>query len=397
MSSYGPDRIRNVALVGQQGSGKTTLAASVLGASGGERRADGGGRDGSVSGGAQHSCDGLTAEAPVVGWTEYRRIKVNLIDTPGDPSVRIDCLGAMKGADAAVVVVSAPRGVGSQTEQVYATAVEQGLVRAVLINKMDDEAADPEACLQQIRALLGVRPIPIQVPLGRGSSFRGYVDLFGQKAIVCATDGSGNRETEPIPAALVDDVDAAWGVLVEAVAETDESLLERYLENLELLPAQVKQGFWRALQQGRLLPVLYGAGAVGVGGTALLELAARAFPSPLERPALEGRDEDGPVEIEVDDDAGFLAQIIHTSADENGSSTSAFRIFRGDVPHDHVVVNTTRGGVEQLGELFAMRDLERTAVSRGIVGDIVWVSELAHSQTGDTLAAPGDETVLESI
>ena len=397
MSTYSSDRIRNVALVGHGGSGKTSLAEAMLYRTGATSRL------GSVQG--ETSILDFEPEeqkrkgsiATSLAWLEHEGFKFNILDTPGDQSFIYDSLCSMKGADAAVIVVSAPDGVEVQTERVYDAAVESGLARAVFINKMDRDRADPEACLVQIRASFGARPVPVQVPIGTGSDFAGVVSLFRRKAFYYDMDGTGTREERDVPAALQDDVDAAWEVLCESVAETDEELLEIYLETFELSEAQVRAGFRAAVRAGKLLPIVYGAATSGVGAGTILELASIAFPSPLERPAVDAKDGDDLVEVEVQDEGGFVAQVIHTTVDEFSGKTSIFRILRGAVPSDNQVQNTTHGKDERLGALYTLRGKERTTVGAAVTGDILGVSKLKDTHTGDTLAAGDELPVVDPV
>ena len=192
----------------------------------------------------------------------------------------------MRGADVAVVVLSAPDGVEVQAEMVFHEAGNIGLPRAIFINKMDRDRADAEACLQEIQETLGVRPVALQVPIGSESDFTGVVSLFQRKALVYKTDGSGGYEKTDIPTELQDAVEAAHEVLTEAVAETDEDLLELYLETFELSDEQIKQGFHKAMKQGQIVPVLFGSATNCIGSAALLDLSTWAFPSPVERSSL---------------------------------------------------------------------------------------------------------------
>ena len=397
MATYTSAKIRNVALVGHGGSGKTSLAEAMLFVSGANSRL------GSVQG-ETSTLDYEPEEqkrkgsiASSLAWIDHEGHKVNLLDTPGDQSFIYDSLCAMRGADAAIVVVSAPDGVEVQTERVYNAAQNSGLARAVFINKMDRDRADPDVCLAQIRETFGARPVPLQVPIGREGDFRGVVSLFQRKAFVYAMDGSGAREVTDVPEELQDEVDAAWEVLVESVAETDEALLEIYLDTFELSAEQVRTGFRKALKEGLLLPVIFGAATACVGAAALLDLTTWAFPSPLERPAVEGVAGDDAVEVAVSEEGGFVAQIIHTTVDEFSGKTSLFRVLRGTLPSDHVVSNSTHSSPERLGAVYSLRGKERTTVPTLVTGDILGVAKLKNTHTGDTLVAPGDHTILDAV
>ncbi len=390
------DHIRNIALVGHGGSGKTSLAEALMFLSGATSRL------GSVA--AETSTLDFEPEeqkrkgsiATALTWVEHDDHKINVLDTPGDANFIFDALCALRGADAAVIVVSAPDGVEVQTERVWRAATAQGLPKAVFINKMDRERADPVAAIAQVREAFGVRPVPLQVPIGAEGEFRGVVSLFQRKALIYDDDGSGRYEKVDIPPAMIDEVDAAWEVLVESVAETDEELLEIYLETFELSQEQVRAGFHKALKNGQILPILFGAAPRCIGGAALLDLTTWAFPAPSERPALAATKGDRLVEL-APGEGGFLAQCIHTTMDEFSGKTSILRVFRDGLPSDNLVRHAGSGETERLGALFTLRGKERTQLDQAVAGDIVCVAKLKHTHTGDTLTDPASDLSLDRV
>jgi elongation factor G len=395
MGTFLSSNIRNIALLGHGGSGKTSLAEALLFTSGATSRL------GSVNDQTsvldyepeEHSRGGSIATS--LAWVEHDGYKLNLLDTPGDQNFIYDSLNALRGADVAVVVVSAPDGIEVQTELVFNEAGNLGLPRAIFINKMDRERADAEGCLKEIEETLGVRPVALQVPIGSEFDFKGVISLFQKKALIYKTDGSGTYEKTEIPPELVDEVDAAFEVLTEAVAETDEDLLELYLETFELSDEQIKKGFRAAMKRGDLVPVLYGAATNCIGSAALLDISTWAFPSPLERGSLNALNGSGEVEVRCEDGGGFLAQVIHTSMDTQGKS-SLMRIFRGTVPGDNVVENPSRSASERLGSLYTLRGKERTNQD-AVPGDILAVAKLKSTRTGDTLALPKQNLTLPQV
>jgi elongation factor G len=395
MGNFASSHIRNIALLGHGGSGKTSLAEALLFTSGTTSRL------GSVNEQTsmldyepeEHSRGGSIATS--LAWIEHDGHKLNLLDTPGDQNFIYDSLNAMRGADVAVVVVSAPDGIEVQTEQVFNEAVNLDLPRAIFINKMDRDRANVDTCLREIEETLGVRPVALQVPIGSESSFEGVISLFQRKALIYKGDGSGRYEKTDIPRDLIDEVDAAYEVLTEAVAETDEELLEIYLETFELSEDQIKTAFRDAVKKGLIVPILYGSATRCMGSAALLELATWAFPSPLERRSLSAMNDSGEVEVSCTDGGEFLAQVIHTSMDFQGKC-SVMRIFRGDVPGDHVVENHGRGANERLGSLFSLRGKDRT-VQQPVPGDILAVAKLKSTRTGDTLSVPSARLTLPHV
>ncbi|MCP4920672.1 MAG: elongation factor G [Proteobacteria bacterium] len=387
---YAPSDIRNIALVGHGVSGKTSLAEALLFNTGATSRL---GEAGSATSTLdfepeEHKRGGTIGSS--FAWVEHDGHKVNVIDTPGDGNFIFDAFTAMQGADAAYIVVSAPDGIEVQTEAVYRRAVELGIPRVFVLNKMDRERADYKKVLAEIEENFGAKPVPLQVPLGQEDSFGGVVSLMQMKALRYKRDGSGASEKGAIPDELSEAVAAAWENLVECVAETDEELLEKYLDTFELSEDEVKRGFQAALKKGELVPVLYTCATGNVAVQALLDLAVWAVPSPLEREPFDGTDATGdPIEVVVAEDGPFYAQVVKTFMDEFSGKVTIFRVFSGTSPTDGGVTNTSNGGHERLGALYALRGTNRDAVQHAVTGDIVSVAKLKDTHTNETLTDSG--------
>ncbi len=388
---YSPEDIRNIALVGHGFSGKTSLGEAMLFNTGARTRL------GSTLAGngtldfepEEQKRGGSIATS--LAWVEHDGKKINILDTPGDGNFIFDAFTAMRGADAAAVVISCPDGVEVQTERVYHEAVRLGIPRLIVINKMDRDRADHEAVLAEIKETFGMDPVPLQVPIGREDRFSGVVSLLQMKALNYKGDGSGEYEKAEIPGELAEEVEAAWESLVETVASTDDELLEKYLETFELSKDEVQAAFHAALKRGDILPVIYTAASKNIGVHALQDLITWAVPNPLERGSVTALDADGEEhELEVRTDGPFLAQVIHTFMDEFSGKQSILRIFTGTVPADGQVINTSRGQHERLGSLHALRGTERSPVPQGVTGDILAVAKLKDTGTNDSLAAGTD-------
>lgn len=389
MAAISSENIRNIVLVGHGGCGKTSLAEAMLFLSGATSRL--GKVDQKTSlldfEPEEHKRGGSIATS--LAWTTHDGNKINILDTPGDQNFIYDSYNAMLGADAAIVVLSAPDGVEVQTETVFRQAQVNGMPTALFINKMDRDRADPDACLDDIKETLGVEPVPIQIPVGKEGGFRGVVSLFQRQAFLYDMDGSGTYSKSEVPPELEDEVEGAWEKLVETVASSDDDLLEEYLETFELSDEQVREGFRKALRTGKIVPVLFGAATAGVGAMSLLELANWSFPSPLQRAPLTRVMEGEEMEETIDGGNAFLAQVIHTTMDESSGKTSIFRIFRGELPGDSTVYNPSRDDkTERIGSLYTLRGREREGLA-AVPGDIVAVSKLKHTRTGDTLTGEG--------
>jgi elongation factor G len=389
---YSSSTIRNIALVGHGGCGKTTLADAMLYVSGAV------GRLGKVSDKTsvldfepeEHKRGGSIGTS--LAWLDHQGTKINILDTPGDANFIYDSINSIMGADAAIVLVSAPDGVEVQTERVHSVALESGIPRIIMINKMDRDRANYETCLSDIEKTFGVKPIPLQVPIGKEQDFKGYVSLFKMRALTF--DGTNGQSTDgDIPADLAGEVEAAREGLIEAVASADDELLEQYLETFELTLDQVKEGFKKALKKGEILPVIYGAVESCIGVNALLDLVDWACPSPEEAVV---RSDTGGTERPTNG-SDFAARVIHTHIDESSGKVSMFRVFSGTVPDDSVVSNPGQGENERLGSLFTLRGKEREAISKAVPGDIVAVAKLKHTHTGDTLSQPKKNIVFEPV
>lgn len=397
VKAFNPTDIRNVVLIGHGGSGKTSLAEAMLFVTGAVSRL------GKVADGTsildfepeEHKRGSSVATS--VAWTEVNGAKINIIDTPGDANFIYDAYNAMRGADAAVLVVSAPDGVEVGTERLYQEALNLGLPVAVYLNKMDRDRADPEQSLRDIKEILGAKVVPIQLPIGREHGFKGVVSLFGQVTYVYPMDGSAKYKKEPIPADLQEAAAKGWQALVEEVASTDEELMMRYLDGETLSNEEIRAAFNKAMRTGEIVPVIFGAATQGVGALSISELIAWAFPHPLEREPLKGTNGQDPVSHPARPEAPFAAQVIHTSIDEHSGKVSIVRVLSGSAPHDGAVLNASNGHAERFGSLFALRGKEREAVSAVVCGDILGVPKLKDTHTGDTLCDPKHPIALPKV
>ncbi len=386
-------QLRNIVLVGHGGCGKTSLAEACLFLSGATSRL---GRIDDKTSTLDYEPEEQKrggSIATTLAWLEHSDHKINLLDTPGDQNFIYDSFNAMRGADAVVVVVSAPDGVEVQTRQVYKRARALGLPVVFFINKMDRDRADAAACLAEMKETLDVTGVPLQVPIGSESSFSGVVSLLQRKAFTYPADRSGVATIGDVPDDLADVVEGSWESLVEAVAETDEDLLMEYLDTFELSEEQVRTAFRAALKGGHITPVLFGAATNCVGAAALLDLATWAFPSPAERDEVAGKQGDEEIDIACDPDGPFASQVIHTTIDEFSGKLSILRLFRGTVPSDNVTRNPGSESTERLGALYALRGKERDSIA-AVCGDIVGVAKLKDTRTGDTLCDPKSASVI---
>ena len=394
---YASSQIRNIALVGHGSCGKTSLAEALLFLTGATSRLGSTLDKTSILDFEPEEQKREGSIATSMAWLEHDGCKINLLDTPGDQNFIYDSFSAMRGVDAVIVVISAPDGVEVQTERVFREAQALGLPIAFFVNKVDRERADPDACLKDIEEALGVKPVPLQLPVGREGSLRGMLSLFQRKAYIYDPDQLGKYEKQDLDDEMAAEVEGAWLQLAETIAETDEDLLAEYLETFELSEAQIRGAFGKAFKSGHLVPVLFGAATRCIGGAALLELITWAFPSPLERRPVNGTQGDDLTELTPAEDGDFVAQVIHTAIDEHSGKASVLRFFRGSPPGDGQLRNNSTGAEERLGSLFTLRGKDRTTLDIVAAGDILAVSKLKDTHTGDTLATAGATLTLDRV
>ncbi len=396
MNVYEPGSIRNVVLVGHSGAGKTTLTEAVLFAAGALTRM-GTIEDGNTV--SDHDPEevrrGISvslAAAPV----EAGAVKINLLDAPGYADFIGDVRGALRAADAALFVVSAVDGVEVQTEMAWEMAVEAGLPRAIVVNKLDRDRASFERTLDALVQAFGTQVAPVQLPIGDEHEFVGLLDLLSRKAY--RYDGGPNGSEGEWPEDLAAKADPFREKLVDAVAEGDDELLEKYLESGELSPQEIVSGVKAGLAAARFAPVLVAAATKPIGADRLAAFIADAFPSPLDRPAVTVAGKDGQEHERTCDPNGPLAALVFkTVSDPYVGRINLFRVYSGRVRPDSSIHNATKNTEERVGQLFSMRGKEHLTVSEVPAGDIGAVAKLAHASTGDTLSAKGDDAQLPRI
>ena len=380
-------KIRNVALVAHGSAGKTTLTEAMLFTAGATTRL-GRVEDGTTT--TDFDEDEIRRKISIsaaMAWCEWKGRKFNLVDTPGFAAFLADAKNALRVVDGAVVVVGATDGVKVQTEKVWSYAAAYELPRAVYLSKMDRERAEFARALEDIQKNLSSKAVPIQVPIGNEAGFVGVVDLVRMRAIRFATDGSGKATEGDVPAEVKSLAETQRAQLVEAVAEADDKLLEKYLESGELTEAELRDGLSRGILEQKLFPILCGAPARNIGVSPLLDLIAEVFPSPPERPSAEGTDPkgNGSIKREAKDEGPFSALVFKTVADPYAGKVTMFRVYSGTITSDSSVLNTSKGVKERIGQLLLLRGKQQTVVESIGAGDLGAVVKLKETGTGDTL------------
>jgi elongation factor G len=397
MKVYDASTIRNVALIGHSGSGKTQLTSAVL--------ADAGmiNRFGKVDDGTtvtdfdEEEISRKHTLAASLAFAEWNKQKINLLDTPGIGNFLSDARAALQVVEGALVVVDAVSGVMVQTEKVWASADELALPRIVVLNRLDRERASLERPLASLHEACNRTVIPIQLPIGEEKSFKGVVDLVSKKAYVFQTDQSGKFTTGEVPADMKAAVDTAREALIEMVAEADEALMEKFFEAGTLTDDELVAGLRSATIAGKIFPLVCVSGLLNIGVQPMLDAIATYLPSPADRP-FKGSGKDGAEVMraasEKDPSAAFVWKTI---ADPFAGRITMFRVVSGSLKSDSTVWNKTKDTQERLGALVLLQGKTQTTVPEIKAGDLGAVAKLKDTLTNDTLGDKADAVTFPAI
>ena len=393
MPHKAPDRIRNVALVGHRGCGKTSLAEAILFESGVVNRL-GRVEDGSTV------CDfepdeqerGMSIGAAVTSF-EHDGRKVNMIDTPGEPSFIADTLASLRVVDAAVVVVNGVTGVEVHTERIWQRAHEEGLARLLYVNMLDRERADFFRSLESLKGAFGPHVVATEIPIGSEQEIRGIVDLIDMTAFEYDGAGRQNSKQVEIPEELRAQAEEYREKLMDEVAENSDALMERYLEGEEIAHEEIVAALKKGVTEGHLFPVTCGVATKNLGTNRLLEALVEDLPSPAMRGAITAVGENGePVSIDPDESGELLAFAFKTTADPYTGRINMLRVYSGVLSTDSHVHNVVRKEKERVGQLSAPEGKEMTPIDELGPGDIGAVPKLRQTRAGDVLAT-GDTPI----
>jgi elongation factor G len=385
MKVYRAEQIRNVALISHVGAGKTSLVDAALYDSGAVTR------QGKVDDGtsiSDYDPDelkrhmSLNVKVLPVEWKDH---KINFIDTPGYADFAGEVKAGLRVADAALVVVTAEKGVEVGTELAWRYADEQKLPRMVFINKLDRENTSFDQALESLRKQFGIRVVPLQLPIGEQSAFRGVVDLVSQKAY---TFEGGNKVQEiPVPAEIKDRINTYREQLIESAVESDDAMMEKFLEGEELSDEEILSVVKLGTRSGQLIPVSCGSGSKNIGVQALLDAIVDYLPSP--------------VDVRPEDAKTFgdnLSIFVFKTAAAQVGTISTFRVYSGTLKSDTHVYNVRTKADERMAQLVTPRGKTQEPASEIPAGDIAAVAKLSNTHAGDTLASSKDvTTALEPI
>ncbi len=386
MRAYPAAAIRNVALVGHGGAGKTTLAEALLHISGAI------GRPGRVEDATtvtdfepEEHKRGLSISAALAPF-EWEGHKINVIDCPGYADFAEEALAALSVADLAVFVVSAVEGVEVQTANMWKAAAALGLPRLIFVNKLDRERASFERTLEDLQATFGAGVAPLELPIGEESAFRGVADLLSDTAITY--DGEG-PSTGPIPDDMAGQEHSVHDALVEGIVVADDDLMERYLEGETPSVKQLEETLAHGVAAAQVFPVVCGSATKEIAVDRLATFICEIGPSPLDRPPVTVEAGSGTSEVAPDPNGPPLAWVWKTIADRHVGKISLFKVLSGRIRPDETLVNARTHADARIHAPFTLRGKEQLPVAELPVGDLGAVAKLPDVVTGDTLAPKG--------
>jgi elongation factor G len=392
------DRIRNVALIGHRGCGKTSLHEALLFEAGATRRLGRVAEGTTVSDSEPDERERQMSIGASVACFEFDGREIDLIDTPGEPSFVADATAALRVSDAAVVVVNGVTGVEVQTERLWRRADDEGLARLVFVNMLDRERADFFAVLDSLKAAFGPHVVATEIPIGAEHEVRGVIDLVDLEAFEYEGEERGNAERVEIPDGLRAQAEEYRERLMDEVAENSDELMERYLDGEKIDHAEIVTVLKQGVTAGRIFPVTCGVATRNLGVNRLLTALVEDLPSPAMRgpvAALDGAGE--PIAVDPDEAGPLVAYVFKTLADPYAGRINLLRVYRGTLRSDSHVVNVARREKERIGQLGRPLGSELTPVGELGAGEIGTVAKLKHTQAGDVLCESQDELAFPRL
>ena len=377
--------IRNVALLSHSGAGKTSLCEAMLFGTKAVTR-QGRIEDGNTVSDyePEEIQRGSSIQTTLIAVNSGDG-KINFLDTPGYDDFRGEVIGALQVVEGTAILVAAPSGVDVGTERAWDMSESRGLPRLIVINKMDRENADFDRNVADVQATFGRQCVPFQVPVGAADSFKGVINVADPDA--------------DVPADLADEVEAARERLIEAAAESDDDLADRYLSGEELSADEIASALRGAVLRGELVPILATAATEGIGVIEFIEMANSYLPSPVDgvKPRLTKRDSDDEVAYEADANAPLAALVFKTTADPFVGKLSLFRVFQGTIRSNSEAWDSNQGQSERVGQLYLPKGKNQENLTEVTAGDIGAVGKLSSTVTGDTLCTRDNQVTFAPI
>ena len=398
MKGYEAENIRSIAIIGHGSAGKTSLAETIMFDAGVTNRMGTIDDGNTVMDFLPEEISRQISTSSATASLEWKENQINIVDTPGYQDFIADALYALVVCEGALLVVGAVSGVRAQTERLYKFAKENNAGMIAFVNKMDRERADFDRAIGEMESTLGANPVLTQLPIGKEASFEGVVDLLTMKACIYSKDGTGNFEEKDLPDQLKGQADEYREKLVEAAAESEDELVEKYLEEGDLTDEEILRGLRTGVVTGDILPVFCGSATLNIGVRKLLDGIQNMMPSPGDRGLITGVDAKGnETERKVSSDEPFSAFVYKTMADPFAGKLTLFKIISGSLKADTGFLNSTRDTKERFGNVFILNGKKQESVPVVSAGQLAAVAKLKETKTGDTLSDDSAPFVLPNI
>lgn len=396
MKEYPRKDVRNVAIIAHRGAGKTSLAEGMLYLSG---VADKLGKVDDGSSALDYEPEEQKRKMSInshVAYCEWNDHLINLIDTPGFANFLFETESALRIADGVVVIMSAITGVKAQTEKFWRMSADLGIPRLLFMNKLDKERASFENGVADIEKDLGIKPVPLTIPIGEEENFKGVVDVIEMKAYMYGENGK--YSVGPVPEDLKDQANEWRERAVEAVAELDDDLLEKYLEGATFETSLIYKMIREGVLNAQIAPVFVGSATRLIGTNLLMDAIYRYLPSPVERPSLKAKGLKGEeIEKEPKLEESLSAFVFKTISDPYAGKMSVLRVFSGSLKPDSVIYNATKKSREKIGPIFRIVGKKQFPANPVLFGDIVAINKLRETETGDSLSDELNPATISSV
>lgn len=398
MKDYKTKNLRNVGIIGHSSAGKTSLTEALLFYT---KTID---RLGKIEDGTTTSDYDVEEKKRKISIQtsisnfEYEDIKINIIDMPGYFDFEGEVREGLKATDVALIAISAVSGVQVGTEKAWKYVNSSKLPRAFFINKLDRENSDFEKVLGTLKDKFGISVVPIQYPIGSEENFKGVVNVISKRSRIFNPKTLKMEEAE-VPAELLDKIDECKNMIMEAVAETDEALLDKFFSEGELSDEEIYHGLIKGCAEGEIAPVMCGSSVTGAGIETLLEDIVECFPSPEELDNIKAVDvaSNKEIELKTDENAPFSALVFKTIADPFVGKLSLFKVMSGSIKADSSVYNPNKEKSEKIGTLYFLRGKQQIPATKIIAGDIGAVAKLQFTTTGDSLCDINKQIAFSAI
>ncbi|HJX32390.1 MAG TPA: elongation factor G [Thermodesulfobacteriota bacterium] len=399
MNAYETKDIRNIAIIAHSGAGKTSMGEAFLfNGKVTDRlcRVDDGN---SVLDFEPEEIKRKTTITSSFHYLKWKKKIINIIDTPGDTNFITETFSSLSIADSAVLLIDAVAGVEVQTDRVWQVAQENNIPTTIFINKMDRERADFFSALKSIEDNLKAKLVILQIPIGKENNFKGVVDLIAQKALLFSKEGSGEIIKADLPEELKDEAIFYREKLIEAVAESNDTLLEKYLDSGELSDEEVSNGLRNGILKNAFSPVMCGAALLNMGIQPVLDLIADNFPSPQDRSSRKAKNvKTGAEEVlQISSGGHFYGFVFKTVSDPYTGKLTVLKVYSGALNSDSTIFNITRNVKEKIGQVLKLEGKSQKPINPAVAGDIVALAKLKETTTNDTLTDGKSDIIFEGL